>query len=145
MVNSNPQWFLTWIRNSLAKALSSIQVQGIQVSTECSLPFLVIVFFFFWLLSVCFVLFFNPKETYSHFWFFIFLCWGRGSRRLKGESFCARQFMSKRIQGEAEGERESVLVALFSSDIVSSTCLLVSCRKVTLSFSLLEASRYQSK
>lgn len=47
MVNSNPQWFLTWIRNSLAKALSSIQVQGIQVSTECSLPFLVIVFFFF--------------------------------------------------------------------------------------------------
>ena len=65
MVNSNPQWFLTWVRNSLAKALSSIQVQGIQVSTECSLPFLVIVFLF-----VClFVLFcfFNPKETYSHF------------------------------------------------------------------------------
>ena len=41
-------------------------------------------------------------------------------------------------------EKQSVLVALFSSDIVSSICLLVSCRKVTLSFSLLELPRYRS-
>ena len=94
----------------------------------------------------CFVLFFNLKETYNHFRLFIFLCCGRGSsRRLKGENFCAVQFISKRIRGEAEGETESVLVALLSSDIVSSTCLLVSCRKFTLSFSLLDDSRYQSK
>ena len=35
--------------------------------------------------------------------------------------------------------------SLFSSDIVSSNFLLASCEEVTLSFPVLEASRYQSK
>ena len=40
-----------------------------------------------------------------------------------------------------EGERESALVAFFSSDIISSTFLFVSCKEVIVSFLLLEASK----
>ena len=41
--------------------------------------------------------------------------------------------------------RVSVLAAVFGSDIVSSNFLLVSGKKITPSFTLLEASRYQSR
>ena len=40
-----------------------------------------------------------------------------------------------------EGERESALVAFFSSDIISSTFLFVSCEEVIVSFLHLEASK----
>ena len=51
----------------------------------------------------------------------------------------------KGYTGGAEGEGEAVLAAFLSSDRVSSNFLLVSCKEVTLSFPVLEASRYQSK
>ena len=50
----------------------------------------------------------------------------------------------KGYMGRTEGEGEAVLAAFFSSDRVSSNFLLVSCKEVTLSFPLLEASRHQN-
>ena len=50
----------------------------------------------------------------------------------------------KGYRGGAEGDGEALLVAFFSSDRVSSNFLLISCKEVTLSFPVLEASRYQN-